>query len=783
MHILYGYRRASFLLLAFLPVWGIAFLGMTADSGAVFDYKLAHGMETLAVVLLAGFLGFAASRSYLMELDVSLRYFSLAYFGFAFLYSIHGLLTPVADEHSLLFLSFGPMSRLAMCIYSYLGLRSLLAKRPPEFRKKSSSWWYRHYALWAACVLLTGAAAESGLLSLPVIKSAEALALGVAALAAIRLVILRSRSSLLRYHLFAQLVLAQASLSFLLSSSWNPLWWFSHAVSASGFLILGYALARSYKETRSIGRVYNETLLYPALRSVLRTTHEGFVLTDNLGRINYANPRMELFFQEKPAPGQLITSYLSRLGLRTFQPESIAGIAGSLLSGAADSIDLNIEAPRADNDPAYYEFYAAPVLDELGGQRTGFLFVFRNRSEEERLNRMKDDFISIVSHELRTPMSAIQGFTEILLEREVPMEKRMRYLETIHSEVVRLSALVDDFLDIQRMESGRQTYHFEPLDLTALVAEVAEQWQGAEKHTLRVDLPAHGSYIRGDRERMIQILHNLISNAVKYSPGKDAVDVALSREGSQAVIRVRDYGLGIPEESLPRLFQKFYRVETSDHRKIRGTGLGLSIVRGIVDSHGGEIRVKAAPEGGTEFTVLLPAYDPPELKGRVAVLEESDESRQLFGSAAYQSAEWLRMVSREELRFALSHSGTLPKLWVTHIRLEERRDGWSLLRELLGEKHYKDKPLVITVAGGAQGTPDQREPPAADKDADRILGIIRELMKRPEEGQLLAVCYDDEAMLQLLHKQGIEIAGIERASGITSFAIWSQPQDSEDTAS
>ncbi|MDF2937175.1 MAG: PhoR protein [Paenibacillaceae bacterium] len=789
MHMLYGYRRASFLLLAFLPVLGIAFLRMMPEGAALFIHKPAYGLLIAVGVLLSGYLGLAASRSYLMELDVSLRYFALAFGGFAFMFAFQALLIPVAGEEPLLFLSMGTLARLTICIYIYLGLRSLLAKRSPEFRKKSLKWWHRHFAAWAVFILLSAAAAEAGLLHANTVKTGEILALGTALTAAAHLLLARKHSSRLRFHLFALLIFAQASLTFILASPWNALWWFAHAVTTAGFLVLGYALVRSYEETRSIGRVYNENLLYPALRSVMRTTHEGFVMTDNLGRINYANPRMEAFFQEKPAPGQLIAAYLARQNLKTSSQEVLSAVVGSLLSEESASIDLHIQAevPREGSEPVYYEFYASPVLDELSRTRIGYLFVFRNRSEEERLNRMKDDFIGIVSHELRTPMSAIQGFTEILLEREVPQEKRVRYLETVHNEVVRLSALVDDFLDIQRMEAGKLAYHFEPLDLGAVVTEVAEQWQGAEKHTLRLDLPAHGFFIRGDRERIIQVLHNLISNAVKYSPGAEAVDISLSCADGRAAIRVKDYGLGIPEESLTRLFQKFYRVETTRHRKIRGTGLGLSIVREIVDTHGGEIKVESATGSGSEFSVFLPSYEPPELKGRIALLQEPDEKNPLLlASAAERAGEPLQFVSREELLFVLEQTRSLPKLWIADIRLEEQRDGWSLLRMLLEEKRYRTSPLLITVTGGTPGSGHGSGEGGPSKPADRNVQVdlmARELLKRPHEGQLLAAAYDEQALLQLLHRQGIEIAGIERVGSISTFAILSCPKDSEEPAS
>jgi hypothetical protein len=202
-----------------------------------------------------------------------------------------------------------------------------------------------------------------------------------------------------------------------------------------------------------------------------------------------------------------------------------------------------------------------------------------------------------------------------------------------------------------------------------------------------------------------------------------------------------------------------------------------------VDTHGGEIQVESVSGSGSEFSVHLPAYEPPELKGRIAVLQEPDEKNPLLlDSAAERSGEPLYFVSREELLFVLEQTRSLPKLWIADIRLEEQRDGWSLLRMLLEEKRYLTSPLLISVSGGTSGSGDGGASSLPDRHGllDRM---ARELLRRPEEGQLLAAAYDEQALLQLLHRQGIEIAGIERGGGISTFAILAHPKDSEEPAS
>ncbi|UUZ79372.1 cell wall metabolism sensor histidine kinase WalK [Paenibacillus sp. P26] len=213
-------------------------------------------------------------------------------------------------------------------------------------------------------------------------------------------------------------------------------------------------------------------------------------------------------------------------------------------------------------------------------------------------DQMKKEFISVVSHELRTPLTSILGFVEILLDRNPDAEKRTKYLQTIHREAERLTHLLNDLLDLQKMESGKQQYLFAPTDLAELVSEVLDSWDEEKSHRMVVHYETRPLYVLADADRLKQALHNLVSNAVKYSPGADRVDVEVVEEDGMAVVRIRDYGLGIPEESREKMFTKFYRVDNSDRRKIGGTGLGLAIVREILIAHGEPSNSNRSPERG-----------------------------------------------------------------------------------------------------------------------------------------------------------------------------------------
>ncbi|NRF91731.1 MASE4 domain-containing protein [Paenibacillus frigoriresistens] len=257
----------------------------------------------------------------------------------------------------------------------------------------------------------------------------------------------------------------------------------------------------------------------------------------------------------------------------------------------------------------HYECYVNPISGETGGTLRGHLVGFRDRTEEERIDELKNEFVSIISHEIRTPLSSIVGFIEILATRAVTEEKRAKYIETIHKESLRLSNLINDFLDLQRLDSGRQEFHFQSLDAVLLLREIVEQWQGKDDHEAELHTASERIFIQGDEDRLKQVFHNLISNAIKYSPGATKIDIYVETDNGKVLIKIQDYGLGIPADALDKLFTRFYRVDNSDRRKIGGTGLGLSIVKEIIEAHHGKVVVDTELGKGSIFIVQLIEVD------------------------------------------------------------------------------------------------------------------------------------------------------------------------------
>ena len=240
----------------------------------------------------------------------------------------------------------------------------------------------------------------------------------------------------------------------------------------------------------------------------------------------------------------------------------------------------------------------------------------------QELDRLKDEFVSTVSHELRTPLTSIRAFSEILLnDREMPEAKREEFLGVVVRESERLTRLVNQVLDMTRMDAGRVDWDFRPVDLVAVVDEAAltiEQLLRERGVSLDWQPPAGEAVIDGDRDRLIQVVINLLSNAVKFSPqGSGLVTIRVEPGRQWTRLTVADNGPGIPPEQTDQVFDRFHQIAHDDGSKPQGSGLGLAITRRIVEYHGGSIVVDSAVREGACFIAVLPvvASPPQELTG------------------------------------------------------------------------------------------------------------------------------------------------------------------------
>ena len=256
--------------------------------------------------------------------------------------------------------------------------------------------------------------------------------------------------------------------------------------------------------------------------------------------------------------------------------------------------------------------YGTPVHVRGRGEMADLAAAFNDMSEKVRsLDETRSQFVANASHELKTPLATMKILVESMLyEEDMEPEVRMEFLGDINREIDRLSSVVGDLLTLARADSRRLALTREPMSLSAVAEETVKSLTPlAERQGIALSIEAKDPCVlEGDSERLRQVCYNLISNAIKYTPEGGEIRVTLERNGRDAALTVKDTGIGISEEDLPHIFERFYRADKARSRagETGGTGLGLSIVRQIVRLHAGTVTVRSTPGEGTEFTVLLP---------------------------------------------------------------------------------------------------------------------------------------------------------------------------------
>ena len=248
---------------------------------------------------------------------------------------------------------------------------------------------------------------------------------------------------------------------------------------------------------------------------------------------------------------------------------------------------------------------ASPVLES--GQVTGAVVLTLDVTEREQREKLRREFSANVSHELKTPLTSISGFAELMSQGLVPPDKVREFSLDIQKECTRLTNLVEDIIDLSRLEEGGGDMTWEDIDLYMLCDDVLQSMEPvAKRQAVTLRLAGESLQVRGVYQVLREMVYNLCDNAIKYNRSGGSVTVTVARSAGRASVAVADTGIGIPYEDQSRVFERFYRVDKSHSRAIGGTGLGLSIVKHAAALHGAEIKLQSQPEAGTVITVLFP---------------------------------------------------------------------------------------------------------------------------------------------------------------------------------
>lgn len=336
------------------------------------------------------------------------------------------------------------------------------------------------------------------------------------------------------------------------------------------------------------------------IQAIIECMAEGVISLDKRGRIALLNPAAETMFRLRS------TELLGKPFLEVVRNYQLAQVfQEALATGRPQNRRVELVTPAV----RILRIEITPLQNERE-EILGVVGVIHDISEITRVERMRTDFVANVSHELRTPLTTIKGFVETLLEgaMEDPVTCK-RFLEIINTESNRLAQLISDLLSLSEIEAQKQPLVREVFSLAELIYETLEIFNMSfqkKSLQLQLSLPENLPKIAADRGKIGQVLINLIDNAIKYTQGGQTVTISVRQEGESLVTCVADTGPGIPQEALPRIFERFYRVDTARSREMGGTGLGLAIVKHIIEAHGGKVWVISEWGQGSRFYFALP---------------------------------------------------------------------------------------------------------------------------------------------------------------------------------
>jgi two-component system phosphate regulon sensor histidine kinase PhoR len=339
------------------------------------------------------------------------------------------------------------------------------------------------------------------------------------------------------------------------------------------------------------------------LEAILKSIVNGVIAFDDNEKILLINDaaRKILNIKEKDLIGRHILEIVRNSKLHDFFED-----VKKNKNSPSRSLELN-----AFNK--HLKVYTSPILHPISHQNLGFVLIIDDITEMRRLEKIRSEFVANVSHELRTPLTSIRGFIETLRNGAIDNpQTRDKFLDIIDFESERLTRLINDILTLSEIENVKEGYPKEEIELDNEIEDILYIMDKVARNkniTLKKDLNCTDLVIKTNKDRFHQMMINLIDNGIKYTPEGGFVKVSTREEGDKIIVTVEDNGIGISKENIPRLFERFYRVDKSRSRKLGGTGLGLAIVKHIVESMKGEIFVESEVGRGTKFIIKFNKTD------------------------------------------------------------------------------------------------------------------------------------------------------------------------------
>ena len=332
------------------------------------------------------------------------------------------------------------------------------------------------------------------------------------------------------------------------------------------------------------------------LNVILRSIPDALLIIDVRGTIQIASAATRKSFGDAPLAGRPLIEVVRNHEFLTLADS----VRHTLAPGIAE---LYLEYPAE----RHFVVHVSPLFYQ-GNDLSGLVAIFHDITQLKKLEQVRKDFVANISHELKTPITAIQGFAETLLEGALDdREHAIKFLETIRANSERINTLVDDLMTISKIEMGVITITKQPVSVSEVVGPIIALLEGQAKEknlSMTLSIPPHLQTLSADSDRLVQIMTNLVENAIKFTD-KGGITIGMSESGGRKELFVEDTGIGVPEKNITRLGERFYRVDPARSRKMGGTGLGLAIVKHLVRAHGWEMKIESTVGKGTKVRILL----------------------------------------------------------------------------------------------------------------------------------------------------------------------------------